>query len=141
MPVGVVVAVVVLGASVLLALAPIRRPRAVAVGGFLVVVLGVSELPQLFAVLLLTTTVPAVAQDGLLRTPPGWLLFGLALLTWAGLAVVARRASGPGKWSLAPSPRGWGRSFGDRGQAWGDGSSRWWCRSPSARGRWHGSRT
>jgi acetyl esterase/lipase len=89
--IGDVVPVVLIGASVLLALAPIRRPRAVAVGSFLVA-LGVSELPQLFAVLLLTATVPAIAQDGLLSTSTGWLLSGLALLTWVGLAVVARRA-------------------------------------------------
>jgi acetyl esterase/lipase len=78
------------GATVALALSPIRRPRPLAVASYLVG-LGASELPQLFLVLLLTATVPPIAEDGLPDEPFGWVLLALAALTYAGLAVIARR--------------------------------------------------
>jgi acetyl esterase/lipase len=76
---------------VLLALEPIRRPRSIAVASY-PAGLGASELPQLFLVLLLTATVPAIAEDGVPDEPAGWALLGLAALTCAGLGVVALRA-------------------------------------------------
>ena len=78
------------GATVLLALSPIRRPRPLAVASYLAG-LGASELPQLFLVLLLTATVPPIAERGLSDEPFGWAVLGLTALTYAGLAVLARR--------------------------------------------------
>jgi acetyl esterase/lipase len=89
--VGHLVPPLLFAASVLLAVAPIRRPRRLAVAGF-VATLGVTELPQVFAVLLLVATVPAVVADGLPHRPAGWFLLGLTVLTCVGLVVLLFRA-------------------------------------------------
>jgi acetyl esterase/lipase len=85
------VPVVLFAGTVLLALEPIRRPRALAVTSYLAA-LGASELPQLFLVLLLTATVPAIVENGVPDEPAGWGFLGLAALTCAGLGAVARRS-------------------------------------------------
>jgi acetyl esterase/lipase len=83
--------VILFAATVLLALEPFRRPRALAVTSYLAA-LGASELPQLFLVLVLTATVPTIAENGVPDGPAGWAFLGLAVLTGAGLGVVALRA-------------------------------------------------
>ncbi|MFW3171266.1 alpha/beta hydrolase [Geodermatophilus sp. CPCC 206100] len=90
MSAGDAVPLILFAATVLVALEPIRRPRALAVTSYLAG-LGASELPQLFLVLLLTATVPPIAEEGLPDEPFGWALLGLTALTYAGLAVIARR--------------------------------------------------
>jgi acetyl esterase/lipase len=85
------VALVLFAATVLLALEPIRRPRPLAVASYLAA-LGASELPQLFLLLLLTATVPSIAEHGVPDEPAGWALLGLAAITCAGLGVLALRA-------------------------------------------------
>ncbi|HWU11742.1 MAG TPA: alpha/beta hydrolase [Streptomyces sp.] len=91
MSAGSFVPAVLFAGTVLLALEPIRRPRALAVTSYLAG-LGASELPQLFLVLVLTATVPTIAENGLPDGPAGWAFLGLAALTCAGLGAVARRS-------------------------------------------------
>jgi acetyl esterase/lipase len=91
MSAGSFVPVVLFAGTVLLAVRPIRRPRALAVASYLAA-LGASELPQLFLVLVLTATVPTIAETGAPDDPAGWAFLGLAALTCAGLGVVALRA-------------------------------------------------
>jgi acetyl esterase/lipase len=88
---GPFVPVVLFAVTVLLALEPIRRPRALAVTSYLAA-LGAGELPQLFLVLVLTATVPTLAEIGVPDEPAGWAFLGLAALTCAGLGVVALRS-------------------------------------------------
>jgi acetyl esterase/lipase len=88
---GSFVPVVLFAVTVLLALEPIRRPRPMAVASYLAA-LGASELPQLFLLLVLTATVPTIAENGVPDEPAGWAFLGLAALTCAGLGVVALRS-------------------------------------------------
>jgi acetyl esterase/lipase len=91
MSAGSFVPVVLFAGTVLLAVRPIRRPRALAVASYLAA-LGASELPHLFLVLVLTATVPTIAETGAPDDPAGWAFLGLAALTCAGLGVVALRS-------------------------------------------------
>ena len=78
------------GWCTLMAVAPIRRPRMLAVSSW-IFSSAPNELPFLFLFVVAASAVPAVA-DGDLASPGGWIEFALALLTSAGLVVVGRRA-------------------------------------------------
>ncbi|WP_369134017.1 alpha/beta hydrolase [Modestobacter sp. I12A-02662] len=112
MSTGSVAALVLYAGSVLLAPEPIRRPRALAVASYLVG-LGVSE-PQLFLVLVLITTVPALGSSGLLDDPAGWWLLALAALTCAGLALLALRSVRAGDTVRRAVAEGLGEETGRR---------------------------
>ncbi|ONH26045.1 alpha/beta hydrolase [Pseudofrankia asymbiotica] len=87
MPVGYLVAVVLIGCAVLVALAPPRRPPLLAKAAYL---WGIAwnELPLLaLAYLLVVTLLAFTAGD--VDSVGGWLTFGLAVLIAVGVAVVA----------------------------------------------------
>jgi acetyl esterase/lipase len=88
-PIGYLVAVALVGWCTLFALAPLRRPWALARMswrlGFLV-----NELPFVALYWLLASTLLALGQ-GDLDTRVGWVAFGLAVLATVGLGIVALR--------------------------------------------------
>ena len=79
----------------LMAVAPLRRPRRLAVISWISSAVP-NELPFLFLYIVIASTVPTVV-DGQLGSPGPWIALAVALLTSAGLVVVARRSlrSGP----------------------------------------------
>ena len=110
MSAGSFVPVLLFAGTVLLALEPIRRPRPLAVTSYLAA-LGASELPQIFLLLVLTATVPTIAENGVPDEPAGWAFLGLAALTCAGLGAVALRS-----WrAWAVVGRAMAEGLGDRG--------------------------
>jgi len=89
-PLGFLVAVAIVACSTLFAVAPLRRPKALATLSW-ALSLVVNELPFVAFSWLLAATLLAAGQDDL-DSPGGWLAFGLAVLTSVGLAVVVWRA-------------------------------------------------
>jgi acetyl esterase/lipase len=89
-PIGYVVAVGLAAWCTLLAVAPLRRPRALGLMSWRFGLL-VSEQPFLAFYWLVASTALAAAQ-GDLDSPGGWAALGLAGLTTVGLVVIARRA-------------------------------------------------
>jgi len=87
MPVGYLVAVVAVGSAALLALAPPRRPRRLAMTSYLVGI-AFTDLPALALLYLLATTLVAV-DGGDVDSAGGWLTSGLAVLVACELAVLA----------------------------------------------------
>lgn len=81
--------------STLMAVAPIRRPRRLALLSW-ICSCAPNEVPFLFLAIVVASTVPTVG-DGDVASPGSGISVVLALLTSAGLIVVARRAlrSGP----------------------------------------------
>ncbi|NYI96508.1 acetyl esterase/lipase [Streptomonospora nanhaiensis] len=92
MPTGYLMTVALLALYTLAALAPPRRPRPLAMAGFLLGLLA-NELPFAALAWLLASTVLAYAQ-GDLSTPGAWACLALAALVAAGLAEAARRGLG-----------------------------------------------
>ena len=90
MPIGYVVAVGLAAWCTLLAVAPLRRPRALALMSWRFGLL-ISEQPFLTFYWLVASTALAAAQ-GDLDSPGGWVALGLAGLTTVGLVVIAQRA-------------------------------------------------
>jgi acetyl esterase/lipase len=89
MPIGYLVTVTLLASATLFALAPLRRPGPLSVIGYhLGLVL--NELPFVAWYWLLASTLLAIGQ-GDIDSPAAWATFGLAVLTTAGLMVVAWR--------------------------------------------------
>jgi acetyl esterase/lipase len=89
-PIGYLVAVVIVAWCTFFAVLPLRRPRALGrwTWRFSLVL---NELPLVAGYWLLASTLLAAGQ-GDLDSPDGWAPLGLAVLTAAGLAVVAGRA-------------------------------------------------
>lgn len=85
-PIGAIFA----GWCTLMAVAPIRRPRLLALASWACSTIAI-ELPFLFLYIVIASTVPAVA-DGDLSSPGRAISFAVALLTAAGLVFVVRRA-------------------------------------------------
>ncbi len=79
----------------LMAVAPLRRPRRLAMISWISSAV-LNEVPYLFLYIVIGSAVPTVV-DGHLDGPGSWISLTLAVLTSAGLIVVARRAlrSGP----------------------------------------------
>ncbi|MEO3788200.1 alpha/beta hydrolase [Actinocorallia sp. B10E7] len=94
MPIGYLVTVTLIAVCTLSALIPPRRPRLLAVAGFRLG-LAINELPAVAFVWLLASTLLAFAQ-GDIATAGGWSVFGLAVLTACGLAVIAWRGARTG---------------------------------------------
>ena len=74
----------------LMAVAPLRRPRRLAVIGWISSAVP-NELPFLFLYIVVLSAVPTVVDDDL-GSPRTWISLAVALLTAAGLVVVARRS-------------------------------------------------
>lgn len=91
MPFGYLAAVVLFACSALLALAPPRRPRALASIGFRLG-LAINELPHVAFLLLLVSTIQAFAQ-GDIDSAGAWAVVGLAIATAVVLAAIAMRGS------------------------------------------------
>lgn len=89
MPVGYLIAVTLVALCTVSALMPLRRPRVAAAVSFRLAT-ALNELPVLAFYWVLASTLLAVGQ-GDVDSPGGRLVFGLAVLTSAGLAVVVRR--------------------------------------------------
>jgi acetyl esterase/lipase len=89
-PVGYLATVVLFAVCTLVALVPMRRPRAAA-GASYFLGLVINELPFLAIYLLVASTLLAFAQ-GDIDSVGGWLAVGVAVLTMVGLGVVAARA-------------------------------------------------
>jgi acetyl esterase/lipase len=89
-PIGYLVAVLIIAWCTFFAVLPLRRPRTLArwSWGFSLVL---NELPHVAGYWLLASTLLAAGQ-GDLDSPVGWASSGLAVLTAAGLAVVVGRA-------------------------------------------------
>jgi hypothetical protein len=88
-PVGYLATVTPVALATVFALAPPRRPPALAAIGFRLG-LALNELPFLSALWLIAATVLA-AGHGDIHSAAGWSVLGLALVTVAGLCVVAWR--------------------------------------------------
>jgi hypothetical protein len=89
MPIGYLVAVVLVALCTWLAVVPIRRPRALGELSFRLGFL-VNEQPFLAGYLALASTLLA-AVEGDLDSPVGWCAFGIAVVATVGLAVIVRR--------------------------------------------------
>jgi acetyl esterase/lipase len=89
MSVGYLVGVILAAAGTLLALLPVRPPRALRSASYSVSI-AFSELPLLFMAMLLVTTVLTVA-GGDIDSPAGWAAVGGAVVTMLGQATLARR--------------------------------------------------
>jgi acetyl esterase/lipase len=89
MPLGYLLSSTLVAIATVVALAPLRRPRALANLSFRVGIV-VNELPFIVFFLLLASTVLAFAQ-GDLAGPGGWMPLVPAVVATAGLAVVVRR--------------------------------------------------
>ena len=89
MPIGYLVTATLVACCTLFALAPLRRPAAL---GRLSSILGffVNEMPFVTFYWLLASTLLAFDQ-GDIDSPGGWVVFGVAVVATAGLAVVAWR--------------------------------------------------
>ena len=90
MPTGYLITLMFVASCTALALWPMSRPRLLGRLSFPLVTV-VNELPQVAFLLLLASTLLAIGEDGLLDTPGGWVLAGVAGLTSIGLAVLLRR--------------------------------------------------
>jgi acetyl esterase/lipase len=93
-PIGYLVTATLVATFTLFAVAPLRRPSAI---GRLCWRLGflINELPFLALYWLLASTLLALAE-GDVDSPVGWVAFVVAVLTMAGLSVVAWRGLGAG---------------------------------------------
>src|SRR4051794_39055662 len=91
MPVGYLIAVVAVGCAALVALAPPRRPRSLAMVSYLWGI-AFTELPGLAILYLLVTTLVAF-DAGDVDSVGGWGTFAVALMIVFGLAVVAWRGT------------------------------------------------
>ncbi|MFI0372485.1 alpha/beta hydrolase [Actinomadura sp. 1N219] len=92
MPLGYLFTVAVIALGTLFALAPVRRPRPLAVLSYYLG-LAVNELPFVAVYGLGASTALAFAQDDI-DSAGGWAAVALAAVTLLGLAVVAHRALG-----------------------------------------------
>jgi hypothetical protein len=120
MPIGYLVTVAFVALLTVFALAPIRRPRSLALLSW-GLSLVINELPFLAFYWLLAATLLAFGQ-GDIDSAGGWVLFGLAVLTSVGLGVIALRgwragpavaramSEGPGCWMAQRTPPAIGRS-------------------------------
>ncbi|WP_083502327.1 alpha/beta hydrolase [Sphaerimonospora mesophila] len=89
MPLGYLATLTPVAVCTMLALAPLRRPRPLAELGFRLG-LALNELPFVALYWLLASTILAIA-DGDIDSPGGRAMVGFAVVTMAGLAVIARR--------------------------------------------------
>ncbi|WP_433497337.1 alpha/beta hydrolase [Sphaerimonospora sp. CA-214678] len=89
MPLGYLATLTPVAVCTMLALAPLRRPRPLAELSFRLG-LAINESPFVPFYWLLAATPPALGEDDL-DSPGGWALAGAAVLTMAGLGVIARR--------------------------------------------------
>jgi acetyl esterase/lipase len=94
MPGGYLVSVAVMACFTVFALAPARRRRGLAMLSFWLGLV-INELPFLAFYWLLASTLLAFSQ-GDIDSAGGWVVFGLAVLTACGLAVIAWRGSRAG---------------------------------------------
>ena len=89
MPIGYLVTVAFVALPTVFALAPIRRPRSLALLSW-GLGLVINELPFLAFYWLLAATLLAFGQ-GDIDSAGGWVMFSLAVLTSVGLGVIAWR--------------------------------------------------
>ena len=89
MPVGYLVTITLVAWCTLLALAPLRRPRTLGLMSWIFSFL-LNELPFIACLWVLASTLLALGQDDL-GSPGGRAALGLAILTTAGLVIIAWR--------------------------------------------------
>jgi acetyl esterase/lipase len=95
-PIGYLVTVALMAGFTVFALAPIRRPRTVALMSWWLGLV-INELPFLGLYWLLASTLLAFGQ-GDIDSTGGWVVFGIAVLTSVGLSVIAWRG-----WRAGPA--------------------------------------